>query len=209
MSKLSPYKFKAWIQNLSGNLLNDRQKRLIYFFLPYGRKGCDKWNIRLAEIFGVCERTIRRDIKHLAKHSFIILTYPYMGQSNDTPPHPLTKRIATTIPYPTKAEWQAKSIVHLSKLTWTKMSTYQNCYIKNITKDTTKQSESGKTPDRKKLKPQRLDRQPSGSNTRWSGMDCRIIAGEKDRANLLIASGMTYKEAGNKILEDYKKKTTI
>lgn len=69
--KLSPYKFKLWLDRLEPGILNARQKHLLLWLLAWGKAGCDSWNWRLAKEMHCCIRTIRRDLRQLERYHFI------------------------------------------------------------------------------------------------------------------------------------------
>lgn len=90
----SPYKFRLWFSNQNTDLFSDRQKRMLYHFLGWGPRGCDSWNYKIALEFHVSKRTIRRDLRHLEKHTLIDIRGA-LGKH----------RRIIAIPYPNRASW--------------------------------------------------------------------------------------------------------
>ncbi len=94
MERRNPYKFRLWFSNQNTDLFNDRQKRMVYHFLAWGPRGCDSWNYKLALVFHCSKRTIRRDLRHLEKHTLVDIRGA-LGKH----------RQIIAIPYPNRATW--------------------------------------------------------------------------------------------------------
>ncbi|GAI70570.1 unnamed protein product [marine sediment metagenome] len=107
------YKYRLWLSDLDHNLLNDRQKRELRWFLAWGPKGCDSYNYKLQEEFPVSIRTIQRDLRLLEYHHFIVRAKGWAELARGKFVRRLRDRRIITIPYPTKAAWMRAAIRQL------------------------------------------------------------------------------------------------
>ncbi len=100
----NPYKFRLWFSNQNTDLFNDRQKRMLYHFLSWGPQGCDSWNYKLALEFHRSKRTIRRDLRHLEKHTLVDIRGA-LGKH----------RQIIALPYPNRSSWIQTSLQQTSQ----------------------------------------------------------------------------------------------
>jgi len=130
--RLNPYKFRLWLDSLSANILNARQKELLLWLLAWGKAGCDSYNYRLAKEMRCCVRTIRYDLRKLERYHLIVIRGA-LGKY----------RRIIVLPYATSALWKSNSFTNMCREMGAKFCRHQRRILIK-TKYTTRTR--GKTP---------------------------------------------------------------
>jgi len=71
------YRLPKWIWNPNFRILTLSEKIFYAYLFGFGPDTCWEWNWRLAERFGVTERTIQRWLSKLKDNGFIWIQKPY------------------------------------------------------------------------------------------------------------------------------------